>query len=104
MHSAHVVAERFFRNLKTKTYKYITSILKNVYINKLEDIVNEYNNTYQSTIKMKPFNVKWSTYTDFHVRTNNKGRKFKVGHHLVISKYRNIFPKAYTPNWTEDLN
>ena len=58
MHSTRVVAERFFRNLKTKTYKYITSILKNVYINKLEDIVNEYNNTYQSTIKMKPFNVK----------------------------------------------
>ena len=104
MYSTHVVAERFFRNLKTKTYKYTTSVLKNMYIDKLDDIVNEHNNTYQSTIKMKPFNVKWSTYVDSNVRTNDKGRKFKVSHHLVISKYRNNFAEACTPNLTEELN
>ena len=49
-----VVAERFIRTLKTKIYKYMTSISKNVYTDKLDDIVNEYNNTYDRTIKMKP--------------------------------------------------
>ena len=53
-----VVAERFIRTLKTKIYKYMTSISKNVYINKLDDIVNEYNNKYHRTIKMKPVDVK----------------------------------------------
>ena len=60
-----VVAERFVRTLKTKIYKYMTSISKNVYLNKLYDIVNEYNNTYHKTIKMKPVNVKDNTYIDF---------------------------------------
>ena len=63
MYSTHnegksVVAERFIRTLKNKIYKYMTSISKNVYIDKLEDIVSKYNNTYHSTIKMKPGDVK----------------------------------------------
>ena len=67
MYSTHnegtsVVAERFIRTLKSKIYKYMTSISKNVYINKLDDIVNEYNNTYHTTIKMKPIDVKDNTY------------------------------------------
>ena len=67
MYSTHnegksVVAERFIRTLKSKIYKYMTSISKNVYIDKLDDIVNEYNNTYHTTIKMKPINVKDNTY------------------------------------------
>ena len=53
-----VVAERFIRTLKTKIYKYMTSISKNVYIDKLDDIVKKYNNTYHITIKMKPVGVK----------------------------------------------
>ena len=66
MHSIHsegksVVAERFIRTLKTKIYKYMTSIPRNVYINKLDDMVNEYNNKYHRTIKMKPVNVKNNT-------------------------------------------
>ena len=69
MYSIHnegksVVAERFIRTLKTKIYKYMTSISKNVYINKLDNTVNEYNNTYHSTIKMKPVDVKDNTYID----------------------------------------
>ena len=48
-----IVAERFIRTLKNKIYKYMTSISKNVYIDKLDDIVNKYNNTYHKTIKMK---------------------------------------------------
>ena len=53
-----VVAESFIRTLKTKIYKYMTSLSKNVYIDKLDDIVDEYNNTYHRTIKMKPADVK----------------------------------------------
>ena len=59
-----VVAEGFIRMLKSKIYKYMTSITKNVYIDKLDDIVNEYNNTYHTTIKMKPIDVKDNTYID----------------------------------------
>ena len=57
-----VVAERFIRTLKSKIYKYMTSISKNVYINKLDDMVDEYNNTYHTTIKVKPIDVKDNTY------------------------------------------
>ena len=60
-----VVAEIFIRTLKTKIYKYMTAISKNVYIDKLDDIVNEYNNTYHTKIKMKPLDVKDNTYIDF---------------------------------------
>ena len=60
-----VVAEIFIRTLKDKIYKYMTSTSKNVYINKLDDIVNKYNNTYHNTIKMEPVDIKSSTYTDF---------------------------------------
>ena len=59
-----VVAERFIRTLKTKIFKYMMAISKNVYIDKLDDIVNKYNNTYHTTIKMKPFDVKNNTYID----------------------------------------
>ena len=91
MYSTHnegksVVTERFIRTIKSKIYNYITSISKNVYIDKLDDIVNEYNNTYQTTIKIKPLDVKDNTY--------DKDLKFKVGDHVRISKYKNIFAKG----------
>ena len=66
-------AERFIRTLKNKTYKYITSISKNVYINKLDDTVNKYNNIYQRTIKMKPVDVNTSIYIDFNKEYNKEG-------------------------------
>ena len=107
MYSIHnegksVVAERFIRTLKTKIYKYMTSISKNVYINKLDDIVNEYNNTYHRRIKMKPVDVKDNTCIDSSKDVNDKGPKFKVGDHVRICKYKNIFAKGYTPNWSEE--
>ena len=67
-----VVAERFIRTLKTKIYKYLTSISKNLYIDKLDDIANEYNNTYHRTIKMKPIDVKDNAYIDFKKEVNDK--------------------------------
>ena len=59
-----VVTERFIRTFKNKIYQYMNSVSKNVYIAKLDDIVNKYNNTYHSTIKIKPVEVKSNTYID----------------------------------------
>ena len=92
------VAERFIRTLKNKIYKYVTAISKNVYIDKLDDIVTEYNNTYHRTIKMKPIDVKDNAYIDFENKVNDKDPKFKVGDHVRIYKYKNIFAKGYMPN------
>ena len=108
MYSTHnegksVVVERFIRTLKGIIYKYMTSISKNVYIDKLDDIVDEYNNTYHTTIKMKPIDVKDDTYINTDKEINNKDPKFKVGDHVRISKYKNIFAKGYMPNWSEEV-
>ena len=81
----------------------MTSISKNVYIDKLDDIVNEYNNTYHRTIKMKPVDVKDNAYIDFNKEVNDKDPKFKVGDHVRISKYKKIFAKGYTQNWSEKV-
>ena len=97
-----VVTERFIRTIKDKVYKYMTLISKNMYIDKLDDIVNEYNNTYHRTIKMKPINVKDNTYIDFGQEVNDNDPKFKVGDHVRISNYKNISAKCYTPNWSEE--
>ena len=91
MYSIHnewksVVAERFMRTLKNKIYKYMTSVSKNLYIDKLDDLVNEYNNTYHRTIKMKPVDVEDNTYVDSKKEVNDEDRKFKVGDHERISK------------------
>ena len=98
-----VVAERFIRTIKNKIYKYMTSISKNVYIDKLDDIVNEYNNTYHRAIEMKPIDVKDNRYIDFGKKVSDNDPKFKVGDHVRISKYKNIFAKGYTPNWSEEI-
>ena len=74
----------------------MTSVSKNVYIDKLDDIVNKHNNTYHSTITMKPVDVKSNTYIDFNKENNEEDLKFEVGNHVRISKYKNIFAKGYT--------
>ena len=76
---------------------------KNVYIDKLHDMAGEYNNTYHRKIKMKPGDVKDNTYIDFKKEVNDKDPKFKVGDHVRISKYKNIFAKGYMPNWSEEV-
>ena len=108
MYSIHnegksVVVERFIRTLKSKIYKYTTSISKNLYIDKLDDIVDKYNNTYHTTIKMKPIDVKDNTYINADKEINYKDPKFKVGDRVRISKYKNIFTKGYAPNWSEEV-
>ena len=81
----------------------MTAISKNVYIDKLDDIVSEYNNIYHRIIKMKPVDVKDNTYIDFEKEVNDKDPKFKVGDNVRISKYKNIFAKGYKPNWSEEV-
>ena len=108
MYSTHnegksVVAERFIRTIKNMIYKHLTSVSKNVYIDKLDDIVNEYNNTKHRRIKMKPIDVKDNTHIDVGKEVNNNDPKSKVGDHVRISKYKNIFAKGYTPNWCQEV-
>ena len=84
-------------------HKYTTSVSKNVYIDKSDDTVNGYNNTYHRTIKMKPVDVKNNAQIDSGKEVNDKDPKFKVGDHVRISKYKNIFATGYTPNWSEEV-
>ena len=90
-----VNAERFIRTLENKIYKHMKDVSKNVRIDKLNDIVNEYNNAFHRTIKMKPVDVKDNTYIDFNKEVNDRDPKFKVGDHVRISKCKNIFAKRY---------
>ena len=98
-----VVAEIFIKTVKNKLYKHMTATGKNVYYDILDNVVNKYNNTTHSTIKMKPIDVKDNNkrvYIDEH---NEKDSKFKVGDRVRISKFKNIFAKGYTPNWSKEI-
>ena len=98
-----VVAERFIRTLKNKLYKHMTATGKNVYYDVLDDVVNKYNNTNHSTVKMKPIDVgdnNKRVYVDEH---NEKDSKFKVGDRVRICKFKNIFATGYTPNGSSEI-
>ena len=97
-----VVAERFIRTLKSKIFKRMTVVSKNVYFDVLDDIIDKYNNTIHRTIKMKLINVTSDSYA-YNEDSNEKDPKFKVGDHVRISKYKNIFAKGYTQNWSEEV-
>ena len=70
---------------------------------KLHDIVNKYNNAYHSTIKMKPVDVKSSTYINSSKDINDKNLNFKMCGTVRISKYKNVFVNDYVPNWSEEV-
>ena len=78
----------------------MTSVSKNVYIGNLDDIVNKYINTYHNIIWIKPVDVKPSIYFDFSKEINDENPKFKIADNVWISKYRNVFAKGCTPNWS----
>ena len=97
MYSMHnegksVAAEESSRTLKNKMYKYMTSISKNMYIDKLGNVI-KYRNTYK-TIKSKPVDVKPSIYIDFDKRNNEEDPKFKVGDNIRISKLQKKIRKS----------
>ena len=81
----------------------MTSISQNIYNDKLDDIVNKYNNTYHRTIKVKPIDVKDNTYININKEADDNDPKFGVGDHVRIPKYKSIFAKGYTPNWSEEI-
>ena len=101
--STSVVAERFIRTLKNKLYKHMTATGKNVYFNVLHNVVNKYNNTKHSTIKMKPIDVGDNNKRVYIDERNEKDSKFKVGDRVRISTYKNIFAKGYAPNWSSEI-
>ena len=81
----------------------MTAISKNVYLDVLNDIVDEYNNTYYRTIKVKPIDVGDDSFAQYNEEFNEKDPKFEIADHVRISKYKNIFAKGYTPNWREEI-
>ena len=91
------------RTLKNKINKHMSSISKNIYIDKLDDIVDKYNNKFHAVIKLNPVDVKPSIYIAFNKENNNESPKFKLGDHARISKYKNIFAKGYVLNWSEEV-
>ena len=81
----------------------MTVISKNVYVDVLDDVVNNYNNTVHRTIKMKPIDVTSDSYAEYNENSNKRNYKFKAGDHVRISKYKNIFARGYVPNWSEEI-
>ena len=81
----------------------MTAISKNVSFDVLNDTVDEYSNTYPKTIKMKPIDVKSDSFAEYYEEPNEKDPKFKVGDHVRISNYKNIFAKGHAPNWNEGI-
>ena len=99
-----VVTERFIRTLKNKIFKHMTAISKNIYFDVLDDIVDKYNSTVYRTIKMKPIEITGNYYAEYNEDpSNKKDPKLKVGYNVRISKYKNIFAKGYTPNWSVEV-
>ena len=81
----------------------MSAFSKNVYFDVLDNIVNKYNNTIHRTIKWKPIDVTNDSYAEYNEDSNESNPKFKIGYHVRISKYKNIFAKGYVPNWSEEV-
>ena len=89
--------------LKSKIVKHMTAVSKNFYFNVLDDIVNKYNNTVHTAIKIKTIDATSDSYAKYNEDFNERDPKFKIGDHARISKYKNIFAKGYTQNWSEEV-
>ena len=98
-----VVAERFIRTLKNELFKHMTAVSKNVSFDLLDNIVNKYNNFVHRSIKMKPIDVTSESCAKHNEDSNEKDPKFKIGDHVTISKYSNVFAKGYTQNLSEEV-
>ena len=107
MYSTHnagkSVVARFIKALKNKIYKHMTYIGKGVYFGVLDDIADKYNNSFHSSIKMKPKDVTDDSFVEYNEEVNKKEPNFKVGDNVKISKYKNIFAKCYANNWSEEV-
>ena len=81
----------------------MTAVLKNIYLDALDDVVNKYNDTVHRTIKMKPADITSDSYAEYNEDSNVTKLKFKVGNQVKVSKYKIIFDKGYTQNWSEEV-
>ena len=81
----------------------MATVGKNFYFDVLDDIVDKYNNTWHSSIKMKPKDVTDDSFAEYSEESNKKDPKFKIGDNVRISKYKNVFSKGYTPNWSDEI-
>ena len=81
----------------------MTAISKNVYFDVVDNIVDKYNITYHRTIKMKPIDVTCDSFAEYNKESNEKDPTFKVGGHVRILKFKSVFAKGYTPNWSEEI-
>ena len=107
MYSTHnegksVIGERLIKILKTKIYKTITANEIKSYLLYLNKLVDQYNNTYHHSINKKPINADYSALTE-KIKTNHKAPKFKVNDKVGITKYKNVFSKGYTENWSREI-
>ena len=98
-----VVAEKFIRTLKRKIYKHMAAVSKNVYFDVFDYIVDIYNNTYHTTLRIPSIDVEYGSYAECSVHFNAKDAKFKIGYHVRISKYKNNFAKWYALNWSGEI-
>ena len=98
-----IFSKDFQKTLKSKVFKDMTAISKNVYFDVLDDIVDQYNNTFHRTIKMKPIEVTSDSYAEWNENFNEKDSKFKAGDRVRILKYKNIFAIGYTQDWSEEV-
>ena len=103
-----VVAARFIRTLKNNIYKCITEISKNVYYvyndDKLDNIIDRYNNTNQRRIKEKTIDAKPITFIDLVLKAMIKIPNLKCRDLVRILKYKNIFAKIYILSWSEEVS
>ena len=96
-----VVTEWFIRTLKNKSFKDMSAVSKNIYLDVLDDIVNKYNNTVH---RMKPINVTSDSYAEYNENSNVTKSKFKVGDHFRISKHKkNVLAKGFMQKWSKEV-
>ena len=88
--------------LKSKIYRKMTANNKNSYLHYLHKLVDEYNNNYYHSIGNNPINADYFALSE-KIETNSKLPKFKVGDRFRITKYKNIFSKGYTENWSKEI-
>ena len=91
------LANELHKNFEKKIYRHMIAVSKNVYFDVLDDIVDKYNIPLHITVETKPIFVKSNSYAEYNVNSIGKSSKFKVGDHVRISKYKNIFDKGYIP-------
>ena len=107
MHSTHkkgksVIAERFTKTLKAENHKQMTVNDSKSYLSCLNKLPDQYNNTYHHSIDKKTINADYSALTE-KIKANSKAPKFKVNDRVRITKYKNIFRKGYTENWSREI-